>query len=356
MNKNTVAIMAGGTGGHIFPALAVANYFKEQGWQVVWLGGLKGMENQLVPETGYTLCTLNAKPFVGQSKLKKLLFPFTLAKSVGQALAYFSVHKPKLVIGFGGYPAAPGGVAAKLSRIPLVIHEQNAVLGKTNYFLSKLANLNLTAFDRVIENANVVGNPLRSALEKISWQSSGENNFNLLIIGGSLGAKGINELVPKALSCLPYGLKAEKQINVWHQCGKGHLQSTQSEYDKYDHNVSVVEFISDMAKAFSWADLIICRAGASTVSELSSIGLPAIFVPYPYHKDKQQYKNIAKHLELNAALIADQFQTTAQDLSEQLKPLIENKQLLTVMSNNMLALGKPEATKNIYHLASGLVK
>ncbi|WP_108126016.1 undecaprenyldiphospho-muramoylpentapeptide beta-N-acetylglucosaminyltransferase [Saccharospirillum mangrovi] len=314
-----ILIMAGGTGGHIFPAMAVAEALQAEGYQVSWLGAKRGMETDLVPRAGFDLHTLGVTAWQGGGLLRKVTAPFNLLGALMQALGLLGRLKPAAVIGFGGYASAPGGVAALLRGIPLVLHEQNGVPGLTNAKLAKRATRLLQAFPRTfVGDVEVVGNPVRQALTQLAPPAErglgGHSRLRVLVMGGSQGAQALNETVPAAMATL----SSTQQPEVWHQAGRGKANETQAAYSQAGVEASVVEFVDDMAKAYQWADLVICRSGASTVSELAAVGVYSLLVPYPWHKDRQQYRNADWLVSEQAAELCDQADLTADSLGERL--------------------------------------
>lgn len=292
MNKRIV-IMAGGTGGHVFPALAVAQLLAEKDWQVSWLGTQKGLESRVVPENGIVIDWLSVAGVRGKGILSKITAVFMLVKACYQAAMILRQRKPAVVLGMGGFVAGPGGLMAKLLGIPLVIHEQNRVPGTTNRLLSHIANRVLEAFPDSFKktvNAQCTGNPLRKPFLNLpDRQGKPEGKpVNLLIVGGSQGAQVLNECVPEAVSKLTH-------VQVRHQSGSAMRDQVDSRYKALAIKAEVDAFIGDMVSAYQWADLVICRAGAMTVSEVAAVGIPAILVPLPGAIDDHQVSN-AKYL------------------------------------------------------------
>ncbi|MCJ8311782.1 MAG: undecaprenyldiphospho-muramoylpentapeptide beta-N-acetylglucosaminyltransferase [Saccharospirillaceae bacterium] len=349
MKKPIVLIMAGGTGGHIFPAMAVAQQFINQGCEIHWLGAQKGLEQTLIPEKNWPLHSLKISGFVNKSFVKKILYVFELAGAVFQAKKIINKINPDIVIGFGGFPAAPGGLAAKLSGKWLAIHEQNAVAGKTNKMLAKFAHIILEGFPGAFVddvNTQYVGNPIRSEIEPVKWTKS-KDVFNILIVGGSLGARGINLLLPDVIDLLD-----GDNINVCHQVGRNNKDLIEKLYrsnckNKSIQNIEVLEFIDDMAAKYRWADLIVCRSGASTVCEVSHVGMPAIYIPYPYHKDQQQLKNTEFVVNAKGAFVCEEFDTQATTLAQKINNLITNNELLNKMSVQALTCAKQQSAQII---------
>ncbi len=290
----TLMVMAGGTGGHVFPGIAVAQALKQQGWQIHWLGTKDRMEAELVPKHGFTIHFIDIAGVRGNGLVRLLRAPFKILHAIWQALSVMRRVKPDVVLGMGGYASGPGGIAAWLKGIPLVLHEQNAVPGMTNKLLAFLAQKVLTAFD--VPNwkmskgkKSLVGNPVRPEFGAVPQLLDAKPKLNILVTGGSLGALALNQAMPKVLSSL-----TKYQFAVWHQAGKGKAQQVEAAYQEAGlapGDWRVVEFIDDMVAAYAWADIIVCRAGALTVSEVALAGRCAIFVPLPHAVDDHQTKN-----------------------------------------------------------------
>lgn len=320
-----ILIMAGGTGGHVFPGLAVAQQLIKEGWQVEWLGTADRMEAQLVPQYGININFIKISGIRGKGILTKLIAPWQIVKAVMQARRIIKNYQPDVVLGMGGYVSGPGGLAAKLAGIPIVLHEQNGVAGLTNQWLAKIATTVLQAFPSAFKHAKVVGNPVREdvlALPDPSIRLTHRTGpIKILVMGGSQGAKILNDIVPIAFKQLT------KNYVICHQTGKGAKEAVLSAYSDADLAEShVVEFIDDVAAAYDWADLVICRSGALTVSEIAAVGLGAIFIPF-MHKDRQQYWN-AKPLQDNgAAIIIEQMDFSVEKLLDVLKSLDREKLL-----------------------------
>ncbi len=352
-NRTTrVLVMAGGTGGHVFPALAVAQHLRARGVVVEWLGTQRGIESDVVPKAGITLHFLSIGGLRGKGITTLLLAPFKLALAITQALAIVARFSPDVVLGLGGFVTGPGGVAAWLLRRPLVVHEQNSIPGMTNRWLAKLAHTVLEAFPGSFgagSRAIPTGNPLRAeitAVDPPAQRFAGrEGKMRLLVIGGSLGATALNAAVPAALALLP---EADRP-DVWHQTGKRHIQDAQRLYKEAPAEGRVVEFIQDMAQAYAWADLVLCRAGALTISELAAVGVGAILVPYPFAVDRHQDANARYLSESGAALVVDQEQVTAKRLAEMLTDFIRGatpmRDRLLRMAEAARALAQPKATE-----------
>ncbi len=332
MSKRIV-IMAGGTGGHVFPALAVAQLLMEKGWQVSWLGTKKGLESRVIPENGIEIDWLSVTGVRGKGFASKIIAVFKLLMASMQAFKILRQRKPDVVLGMGGFVAGPGGLMAKLLGIPLVIHEQNRVPGTTNRLLANVANQVLEAFPDSFNkqvNAKFTGNPLRKQflipspfLEAQVSESEAEPGIRILVVGGSQGAKILNEIVPDAVAEL-------NGVEVRHQTGAAMLEQVKSRYKALGVKAEVNAFIEDMVSAYQWADLVICRSGAMTVSEVAALGLPAIFVPLPGAIDDHQTANAKYLTDVGAGLMLMQ-----QDLNA--KTLVEH---ITKARKQLDAMGK----------------
>lgn len=331
-----VMIMAGGTGGHVFPALAVADELRQRDIEISWIGTAHGIEAKLVPASGYLLSEIKVKGLRGNGTLGWLMAPFKVVKAVVEAASLIRQLRPDVVMGLGGFASGPGGVAAWLMRKPLIIHEQNAIPGLTNRLLAKLADRVLTgfpdSFDKKI-NAEWVGNPVRKAIEDLPMphlrQTEKTERLKLLVLGGSLGARSLNNYVPQALA----SISAEHRPEVIHQCGGKHSDDCRQSYKDAGVDADVKEFIDDMAAAYAWADLVICRAGALTVAEVAAAGVASILVPYPYAVDDHQTHNAAVLVDAEAAiLIADQ-NLNADVIANMIRRLDGDREGLLNMAN-----------------------
>lgn len=347
-------IMAGGTGGHVMPALAVAQYFQQAGFEVHWLGTETGIEAKLVPSANIPLHIINISGLRGKGFSVYLFAPFKILKAIFQALKHILAIKPSLVLSMGGYASGPGGIAAWLCRIPLMLHEQNAIFGLTNKILAKFAKKIMTAFPFQEHNKSkhkkflLTGNPVRDNICNLAppmqrLQNKSSSAMNLLVLGGSQGATAINELVPKAIMFL----NPKQRPNIWHQTGKNTLNVTRAKYMDYQISAQVDDFIQDMSKAYAWADLVIARAGALTISELAASGICSILIPFPFAVDDHQTKNALYLSEANAAVLLSQSDITAETLSEKIAFFIENPELRLEMAQNARSLAKPHAAKNV---------
>lgn len=309
-------VMAGGTGGHVFPGLAVAHHLMDQGWQVRWLGTADRMEADLVPKHGIDIDFIRISGLRGKGLKAQLLAPVRIFNAWRQARAIMKRFKPDAVLGMGGYVSGPGGLAAWSLGIPVVLHEQNGIAGLTNKWLAKIAKTVLQAFPGAFPEAEVVGNPVRVdvlALPLPRQRFTGRTGpVRVLVIGGSQGARVLNQTLPQVAA------KLGDTVTIWHQSGKGAQQTVEQAYaDAGQPQHRVTEFIDDMAAAYAWADVVVCRSGALTVSEIAAAGLPAIFVPFQ-HKDRQQYWNALPLEKAGAAKIFEQPQFTAEAVASTL--------------------------------------
>lgn len=352
-----ILIMAGGTGGHVFPGLAVAAQLTAQNWQIHWLGTSGRMEAQIVPQAGYPISFIDVVGVRKNGILTLLLAPFKIIKASIQAHKVIQQFQPDVVIGMGGFASGPGGVAAWLNRLPLILHEQNAVPGLTNKLLSRIAKKVLTGFDntfpaqRVNQNTKYswVGNPVRSEFARLPVKSNVDLPLNLLVVGGSLGAQVLNETVPLALA----GIKQIKeQINVRHQTGAGHLTKVQDTYSQQaiaSDCYQINEFIDDIPAAYAWADLVICRAGALTVAEVAAAGVAAIFVPLPHAVDDHQTKNAQTLVDVHGAYLLPQSELTADKLQALLQEYVLSPETLIEMGKRSKTVARLDAAQKVAH-------
>ncbi len=343
-----VVVMAGGTGGHVYPALAVAEMLRDRGIDVSWLGSRDSFESRVVPEHGFDIQLIDIKGLRGSGVKRWLMAPLKLANALMQARAVLRRRRPQLVLGMGGFVAGPGGLMAKLLGIPLVIHEQNAVPGMTNSWLSRWAVRVFEAFPESFKSetgAVVCGNPVRGDIvalpDPVQRMRGREGQIRLLVMGGSLGAKALNECVPAVISTLD----SSKRPIIRHQAGRDKADATRVTYQTLGVEAEVIPFIKDMAEAYAWADLVICRAGALTVSELTAAGIAAILVPYPYAVDDHQTRNAGYLVNANAAKLLPQSVLEKKGLSTELLKLFDSRELLVEMASKSRALAKPDATK-----------
>ena len=342
-----VLIMAGGTGGHVFPALACAREFKARGYAVHWLGTPRGIENELVPAAGLPLHLINVSGLRGKGKLALLKAPFQLLKALWQARKIVRELQPVCVLGMGGYVTGPGGLAARLAGVPLIIHEQNAVAGTANRSLAPIASRVCEAFPdtfSVSSKRRTTGNPVREELFLETPRESLRNRQpHLLVLGGSLGAEPLNKLLPEALGLLA----AELRPQVFHQAGKQHAEVTSERYQAQGVSAEVAPFIKDMARAYADADLVVCRAGALTVSELAAAGLPALLLPLPHAIDDHQTRNAHYLADEGAAFLLPQATTGAADLAARLTEVLMHTDRLKTMAATARRLAKPDATCSV---------
>ncbi|KGY13673.1 UDP-diphospho-muramoylpentapeptide beta-N- acetylglucosaminyltransferase [Vibrio tubiashii] len=330
MKKNKrLMVMAGGTGGHVFPGLAVAKQLQSQGWEIRWLGTADRMEADLVPKHGIEIDFIKVKGLRGQGITRLIKAPFQIVNAILQAKAHMKQWQPDAVLGMGGYVSGPGGIAAWLLGIPVVLHEQNAVAGLTNQWLSKIAKKVFQAFPGAFPNAEVVGNPVREDVVAIQQPearlANRDGKIRILVMGGSQGAQILNRTLPEAMA------KLGEQFEIRHQAGKNNRDEVAQAYQTNQvQNAQVTEFIDDVAEAYSWADLLVCRSGALTVSEVSAAGLGAIFIPF-MHKDRQQALNADHLVECGAAKMIEQPELTVDKLVSEIQTLDRSK-LLTMAS------------------------
>lgn len=349
-NGQRVMILAGGTGGHIFPGLAVAHSLRQRGVSVHWLGAQGGMECQKVPAANIPIDTVHISGLRGKGLKRWLMLPWNLLRAVRQARAVIRRHQPGCAVSFGGYAAGPGGIAARFSGIPLIIHEQNRIPGLTNRVLARFSNHVLQAFPGTWPQnlkATTCGNPVRSELVAIlppeQRLAGREGKLHLLITGGSQGARALNEFLPAAVARLP----ADLPITVWHQAGKGRAEETAQAYDQAGIEANVVEFIEDMAAAYSWADLVVCRSGALTVSELTAVGLPALLVPFPHAVDDHQTRNAEFLVSAGAARLQDEASCSIDSMASHLADLLSDRARLLAMAQAARSLAVPDSADRV---------
>ncbi|QJD29522.1 undecaprenyldiphospho-muramoylpentapeptide beta-N-acetylglucosaminyltransferase [Methylococcus geothermalis] len=340
-----VTILAGGTGGHVFPALAVADKLRGAGAEVSWMGTRAGLEARVVPAAGYPIDWLSVSGIRGKGLAAKIKAPAMLGLACLQALRILRRRRPDVVLGMGGFVAGPGGLMARVLGMPLVIHEQNRIPGTTNRLLSRIANRVLEAFPGAFpESAGAVctGNPLRQTIE--SFQESGpvRHGRRVLVLGGSLGAQALNRVVPRALAAL-----GEEPVEIRHQTGQAMLEETKDLYQRLELPAKVDAFIEDMEEAYGWADVAVCRAGAMTVSELAAAGLPAILVPFPHAIDDHQTANGGYLAEAGAAVLMPQSALDEESLAEELRVLLDERGRLQAMSAAARNLARYDAAERV---------
>lgn len=347
-------IMAGGTGGHIFPGLAVAEALRERGWRVHWLGAPASMESRLVPPRGFALETIAFGGVRGKGVQTLVLLPLKLLRAFWQALQVVRRVKPDVLVGLGGYITFPGGMMGTLAGKPLVLHEQNSVAGMANKVLTGIADRVFTAFPNVFKKADWVGNPLRAEFlrqplpaERFAGRSG---PLRLLVVGGSLGAKALNDTVPQALALIP----SAQRPHVIHQSGEKQIDALRANYTAAGVLAELTPFIDDTAQAFADADLIVCRAGASTVTEIAAVGAAALFVPFPHAVDDHQTTNARFLVEAGGAWLVPQTEFTPASLAQQLQSLRRDQ--LLEMALKAKQMEKTEAVAAVVSACEQLAK
>ncbi|KPP98282.1 undecaprenyldiphospho-muramoylpentapeptide beta-N-acetylglucosaminyltransferase [Marinobacter sp. HL-58] len=349
-DKRRFLMMAGGTGGHVFPALATARKLQEKGHEVFWLGSRSGMEERLIGDTDIPLSLIQVSGLRGKGRLALVMAPFRLMRALAQAFTVLRTIRPHCVIGMGGFVTGPGGVAAWLTRAPLVIHEQNAIAGMTNRILVRFATTVLEAFPGSFGTDVVTrctGNPVRQDLASLAApeqrMSGRAGALRLLVVGGSLGARVFNDTVPVALAKMP---EAERPT-VRHQCGEKNFEEARAAYGEHGVEASVEPFIKDMAEAYGWADIVLCRAGALTVSELCVAGIGAVLVPFPHAVDDHQTRNAQQMVNARGAILIPQPKLSPELLAETLADLGKNRSRILDMAEAAKSLARPDATERV---------
>ncbi len=343
--KKTALVMAGGTGGHIFPGLAVAHALRDAGWQVHWLGAPNSMEARLVPPQGFAFEAIDFAGVRGKGLMRLAFLPLHLLKAFAQAWRVVRRVRPNVVLGLGGYISFPGGMMAVLAGKPLILHEQNSVAGMANKILARIADRVFTAFPKALPQGQWVGNPLRTEfLRQAAPQErfAGRNGpLRLLVVGGSLGAKALNDAVPQALALIP----PEQRPQVLHQSGARQIDALRANYQAAGVEAELTPFIEDTASAFAQADIILCRAGASTVTEIAAVGAAAVYVPFPHAVDDHQTTNAQLMTEAMAGWLLPQSQLEPKKLAE----MLQNMQRSTLLTAAVQAktMEKTEATQHI---------
>lgn len=343
-----VMILAGGTGGHIFPGLAVAHALRDRGVPVLWLGAEGGMETRLVPQHDFQIDTIPVKGVRGKGLATLFAAPFKLLAAVSAARQTLRQRQPRAVISFGGYAAGPGGLAAKLAGVPLLVHEQNRAPGLTNRVLAKFARRVLTGFPQTFAGGReeLVGNPVRSQISAIAPPAQRfalrDDSLRLLVLGGSQGARALNNAVPQALAALATG-----SIAVRHQCGEKMRTDAEAAYAQAGISASVEPFIADMAEAYAWADLVVCRAGALTLAEICAAGVGSVLVPFPQAVDDHQTRNAEYLVERGAALLLKQDDALAARLADVLRDLAGNADKRRAMAEAARQLARPDAAARV---------
>jgi UDP-N-acetylglucosamine--N-acetylmuramyl-(pentapeptide) pyrophosphoryl-undecaprenol N-acetylglucosamine transferase len=353
MTGRPILVMAGGTGGHVYPALAVAHALQQHSREVVWLGTHRGLESRVVPAAGISIEWVNVRGLRRKGFLALVIAPAQLAWALIQSLAVILRRRPAAVLGMGGFVSGPGGVAAWLTRRPLVIHEQNAAAGLTNRLLARLARVVLQAFPGSFSpavRAETVGNPVREDIAAVPAPElrypGREGPLRLLVLGGSQGALALNQAVPAALALVPQQLRPI----VRHQCGSVTIDRAREAYAKAGLDADLVPFIEDMASAYAWADLVVCRAGALTVAELCAVGVPAIFVPYPSAVDDHQTANATPMAEAGAAAMIQEADLSDESLAAELRHWLTSRADLLERAKRARQLARPQALQRITEL------
>ncbi|HEX4798051.1 MAG TPA: undecaprenyldiphospho-muramoylpentapeptide beta-N-acetylglucosaminyltransferase [Burkholderiales bacterium] len=350
----TIMIMAGGTGGHVFPGLAVADSLRDSGWRVVWLGARSGMEADLVPKRGYDMAWVSFSGLRGKGPVAFFLLPLRLFLAFWQSARAIFAHRPDVVLGMGGYISFPGGMMAALLGKPLVVHEQNSIAGLANKVLAGVADRVLCAFPGALKRATLTGNPVRPEIAAIAvperryTERSGP--LRVLVVGGSLGAKALNDVMPRALALLP----GERRPLVTHQSGAQHVESLRQAYSTAGVQAATPAFIEDMAAAYAEADLVVCRAGAITVAEIAAAGVASILVPYPHAVDDHQTTNARFLAHAGAAVLVPQSELSAERLAGLLAGFDRGR--LREMAGRARALGKPDATAAVAKICMELAR
>jgi UDP-N-acetylglucosamine--N-acetylmuramyl-(pentapeptide) pyrophosphoryl-undecaprenol N-acetylglucosamine transferase len=358
--QRTLMVMAGGTGGHVFPGLAVAHLMQAWGWKVVWLGNPAGMEATLVPKHGIAMEYVRFGGVRGKGLKTKLMLPVNLLRACAQSLSALRRVKPDVVLGMGGYITFPAGLMTALSGRPLVLHEQNSIAGLANKVLAKVARRVLVAFPNALPHAEWTGNPIREELARAlppkARYAQRSGPLNVLVVGGSLGASALNEVVPRALA----KMKPEERPRIVHQAGAKHIEALKANYAEAgllaagaeEGNVQLVPFIDDMTSAYANADLVICRSGAMTVAEIAAVGVAAFFVPFPYAVDDHQTTNGAFLADHGAALLVQQRDLSADGLASWLRS--QTRESLAEMAERSRSLAKPDATEQVAQICASV--
>lgn len=349
----TLMVMAGGTGGHIYPGLAVADALRDRGWKVVWMGNPDGMEARIVPASGYEMAWVRFTALRGKGVLRKLLLPFNLLRGFAQALGQIRRIKPDVVLGMGGYVTFPGGMMAALLGKPVVVHEQNSVAGLANRVLAGVADKVVTGFPDVLKKGEWAGNPVRAEITAVpppGKRFAGRSGpLKVLVVGGSLGATVLNDVMPRALALLALADRPQ----VTHQAGSKQIEALKAAYQAAGVSGELLPFIDDMAERYADADLVICRSGALTVAELAAVGVASVLVPFPHAVDDHQTGNARFLADAGAAVLLPQTELTPQRLAELLHEL--NRERLLEMAVTARAQARPDATARVADVCAGFV-
>lgn len=336
-------IMAGGTGGHVFPALAVAKHLRDTGVKITWLGTRKGLEATVIPANDIAIEWVSVEGLRGKGSLSLLLAPFKLMRAMWQSAVAIRKIQPDCILGMGGFVSGPGGLMARLLGKPLVVHEQNAVAGLTNKYLAKVANTVMTGFPNVKDlpsSAQWLGNPVRKDIT--SEYSNESDKVNVLIIGGSQGAHSFNAKLPAVFNALN-----DSNLSIWHQSGRARADQVEAAYAAQSIPAKVTEFIDDMASAYAWADLLVCRAGAMTIAECCAAAKPALLVPYPFSAGDHQVFNAQTLVKVGAAEMFDNSQIESPEFRASLATLVNDKANLKRMGQQSYSLHKPNALDDV---------
>ena len=340
---NKLMVMAGGTGGHVFPALAVANALREKNTHVTWLGTRRGLEATVIPANNIDIEWVTVEGLRGKGILSWLLAPFKLVRAMWQSMSAIRRVQPDCILGMGGFVAGPGGLVARLLGKSLVIHEQNAVAGLTNHYLAKIASKVLTGFpntEGLPKDAEWVGNPVRAEIQPTAERHAG-NQINVLVIGGSQGAHSFNQHLAAVFA------QQSSAIEIRHQAGRGRAEEVRNSYQDQKLEADISEFIEDMASAYEWADLLICRAGAMTIAECCAAAKPALLIPYPFSAGDHQEKNAQAMVAVGAAVMLDNSLCGSAEMVAELTKLLTDPQKLESMGKAALSLHKPDALQNV---------
>jgi len=347
MSTQPVMILAGGTGGHVFPALAVAKELKQRGVSVIWVGTEKGIESKVVPAAGFSLTLMHVQGLRGKGIKQYIRAPLIIARALTESLKIVREYKPCALLGMGGFVSGPCALIGIIFGKPLIIHEQNAILGLTNRILAPLSKRMFIGFPVKDAKARMeyCGNPVRKELMSLADPkvrlNRNKDRKRLLIVGGSLGSLSLNNILPQAVKILSQAM----HIDVWHQTGANKRERVLWSYQQEDLHAQVDEFIEDMPKAYGWADLIVCRSGAITLAEIAAVGLASVLVPYPYAVDDHQTANAKSYVEANAASLIPESEMTAEKLAEVLKALLSDDEKLLNMALAAKSLGQNNASQ-----------
>ncbi|QCI17617.1 undecaprenyldiphospho-muramoylpentapeptide beta-N-acetylglucosaminyltransferase [Buchnera aphidicola (Acyrthosiphon lactucae)] len=352
MISKKIIIMAGGSGGHVFPGLTIAQYLIKKGWCVNWIGTKNSIESKIIPTYGIKIHFIKIKGLRNTSLKNLIISPIYILRAYCDVKKIIKNWSPDVILGMGGYVSGPGGIAAWNCKIPFILHEQNKIAGITNYWLSKISTKNMQAYPGVLKNAEVVGNPvcekIINILPPIYRFKNRKGLLRVLVVGGSQGSSVLNYILPEVSFLL------KEKIIVWHQTGSYQFEKTKKKYKKFQLNQCLITcFIKNIASAYEWADIIICRSGALTVSEISIVGIAAIFIPYP-HKDKQQHLNAENLESIGAAKIIDQSKLNTTLIVNILNSL--NRDKLLIMAEKAFSLGVRDSMLNIFNIINNIAK